>query len=897
MDLYLNQDRRIHIVTNSESTPNKSNDLIIQQIPEVSDFYSDSSQQSTSECQDVSNSFYHEILNNITNDVDKLSLMSQSTTTNNPTDTCSNQMTPSSKMLNLIDTDPEIIKRSFSRFKQTGELVNTERVYLSSLEILKRDYIDNFMSDVATPVFFENFKACISKMIENHQYLYENLTIIYKSWADKCLLLNKEENLELQLKSPSFTSFHYIPQNLEHEHLFKIIQLLENYSIDVTCYGEYCSLFNRVVSFSIKRGIENYKRNSIAISNDYIVSHRNLQQNIFIDQRLDTRFISVVQMPTNRITRYKLMIGSLLKNIHLDETPESVNIYKQAELKLGELVDNVNHYVGESNRKYEQLDNFKVIFDGKVPKLNTKSTTTMYTKCPLDPLFFDNLSFINLTGALTLVYFDDDLNRIVSFNAIAAIFDSHLIIGKPSGIYQNKAEILLALPLISIINHNDIISNSNSSNIFYMLATQYESTLNITFEDNFNIHEISLVFINQTEMSVWTDYLSNTLKKSLTSLNNFNDELWNFSKFQQRVKQLNFGKEVDAFSVSSFIPFGMSTIKSDVHETMDVHLFEVDSFTNNRASITYKNSINNGSNTTLNSSKMRRSSKSQLHRESSTLSIHSQKTKVVKITLPERVSCQTCLGNLWNPSLFKYELTLGSSNTFGTLGRSFSTFFSKNDGVGDIFDENENIIQQPPLPFGRGLKTSESISSFGSFLQQPSSIFGGGGDSSQSLTERSPFKKSKSTNKLNDVSSITGTPRTPKLARHKSNVFQTPMSVEKMSSLQSIRNRSGGGSIIDDNRLDQGSPISPRSPLSSRKRDRIGMKLGLGVSSIPASPMLIEPKPPKSSKADTYQLKPPKKITRSSSMMSISSTDSRASTRSNISNFFKGVIGGIKKDR
>lgn len=894
MDLYSYLDRRIHIVPSSDSTPNKSNELITHQVPELVDLYSDSSQQTTSEYQDVTNSFDPEVLNNISKEMDRMSLISQSTTTNVITDKLSedgsNQLTPSSKILNFTNIDPETSKRSFSRFKQTGELVNTERVYLASLEILKRDYIDNFMSDVPTPVFFETFKACITQMIENHQTLYINLKRVYTVWANQCLTLNKDEDLELQLKSPAFNAFHYIPQNLEHEHLFKVIQLLENDSINVSCYGEYCSLFNRIVSFSIKRGIENYKRNSIAISNDYIVSHRNLQQNIFIDQRLDTRFISVVQMPTNRITRYKLMIGSLLKNIHLDESPEFVNSFKQSELKLGELVDNVNHYVGESNRKYEQLDEFKKIFDGTAPKLNPKSSTVIYTKCPLSPLFFDNLSFINLDGSLTLVYFDDDLNRLVSFNAIAAVFDSHLIIGKPSSIYQGKAEILLALPLISILNHKEIISNLNSSNVFYTLATQYESTLNITFENNFKVHEIALVFVNQMELNIWIDYLSNSLKNNSTLLNNFKYE-WNFSSYQQKIQQLNFGKEVESFSVSGHIPMGMSIVKSTLRESMDVHVFEVDMFNvNNNNGSSQRGSITSGNNlisSGMNSPYKRNISKTQLKRESSTLSFQSQKTKLVKVTLPERVACQTCLGDLWNPSLIKYELNIGSSNTFGTLGRSFSTFFFRNEDNSSITagtsaaDENESVLQPPPMAFGRGLKKSDSISSFGSFLQQPSSIFGGS-DGPQSLIERSPFKKSKSSNKFSgDVGSITGTPRTPKSIRHNSNIFATP------KSLQSIRDRTING--FDEPRLDPVSPMSPRSPISiSRKRDRIGKVLGLGV---------YPEQPPKRCGSENETLKPPNKIPKSSSMMSVASIDSRTSTRSNLSNFFKGVIGGIKRDK
>lgn len=877
MDLYCHPDSRIIVPTPTAHSKVLGLDTLQQ--AEIPELYSDASTQGASECQDPTAEIDPESL---AADIDILSLASQSTSvaavdalddlcqlqphstpqsginghSNNHSNDASQtgsaidgstQRTPPSKVFAQEDVDPETSRRSFSRLKQTGELVNTERVYLASLEILKKDYIDNFMSDVATPVFFETFDTCITRMIESHKALYAKLETVYANWASECLDLQGND-ISSQLKSPSFKEYNFVPQHIERVYLDQVVSLLEREAIDVSCYGEYCSLFNRIVSFAIHRGIESYKRNSIAISNDYIVSHRNLQQNIFVDQRLDTRFISVVQMPTNRITRYKLIMGSLLKNIDLDHPPLVTNAYRQAELKLGELVDNVNHYVGEANRKYEQLDQFKTIFDGMTPKLNPKSTSTSYAKLPLPALFMDNLSFINLAGPLTLVYYDENLAKLVHFNSIAAVFDSHLIVGKPSTIYPNKADIVLALPLVAVINHAEIASSFDMSSRFYTLATQYEAAINVTFENNFKIHEVALVFPTLDELTLWTDTLGNALRRISSSLNKFSD-CWSFSLYQQRIRQLNFGKEADSFSVDGYVPQGLVPIKTVSMESTEIHLYDVEMFSSKRSSVSS-------------------TGRSQLKRESST-SNNAQKSRVVRVTRQERVACQSCLGDLLNPSFTKYQLAIAAGSTLGTLGRSFSTFFFRNED-----SEDSEAVVQPPLPFGRGLKKSESTSSFGSFLPQPS-IFGYSEvGSSVSAVERSPFKRS--TNRSTDVISPLGTPRTPNPGRFSANVFQTPNSLEKRISMQSIRE-------------DIQPPISPRTPRTekpttpARKRDRIGKILGLGLSSTSLEP-------PKFPTGDET-IRPPRKIPRSSSNMSMASFDSHMSTRSNISNFFKGVMG------
>lgn len=766
-------------------------------------------------------------------DDDTLSLISQSGTSEGDTQ-ASNQLTPASKILCLSDLDPERTRRSFTRFKQTGELVNTERVYLASLEILKQDYIDTFTSDVSCPIFFDTFKDCICNLIASHTLLYQKLNTLYLDWASKCLN-TKGGDLLAQLKSPSFGAFSYISQPIEHKFICEVVSLLEKDAINVTLYGQYCSLFNRVVSFAVNNGIEKYKRNSINISSDYIVSYRKLESDtLFVDQRLDTRFISVVQMPTNRITRYKLMIGSLLKNIHLDEPVHIVNQFKQSEDKLGELVDNVNHYVGEANRQFERLDDFKKIF------LNNNINTKL-KKSPLNSLFFDNLSFINFTGAVALVYYDEVHNGIISYNAITAIFDSHIIFGKPSKLYPNRAEILLALPMISIINCNEIINKYGNSNGYYTLATQYESSFNITFEDNFKIFEISLVFVDNSELNIWKESIANTLKKSY-NLNKFIDQ-WGFSSFQQRINQINLGKEIDYFNVSGYTPPNLSAIKSINHEDHQVHLFDVDISVNKREEALFSPSP-----------VQRRHSRQHLKgRDSPGSSLPAQnRVKLIKMTLHDRVLCQMCLGQLWNPSLDKYEfeLSLQTSSTFGSFRRSVSTFFKSEDEFllrsrrssanihSDHIDNSQGLL--PAFKADQGtLRTSNSTSSLRySFLN--------------SVLPQTPQKATLQQQPPDKIV----TPRTPSTISTRYTVSEpkTPMHIK----------RSGGSGVL--NSVLYTSPQSRQQPKKKIKHhQRVHCINFSGSDSFPQEEI-------------------------QSSAMSLKTSASKSSNRSSVSNFFRGWI-------
>ncbi|GMM30119.1 hypothetical protein DAMA08_028640 [Martiniozyma asiatica (nom. inval.)] len=773
--------------------------------------------------------------------------------------TDSNTITPPTKELSF-DVSPEYIKRSFSRLKQTCELLNTERVYLCALKILKDVYIDNFMAEVSTPLCFENFERCISKLIDNHTQLYNKIQIAYKDWSNDAL--NFESN------SPEFKHFEVIPPEKERHHLRVIVDLLIKESIDVKTYGEYCSLFNKIISFTAVNNIDKYKRNSLVILNDYIVKYRNLEKDFFIDQRLDTRFISVVQMPTNRITRYNLMMSSLLKHIEDDEQDaELVKYYKNGASKLVDLVDNVNHYVGESNKSYQQLDIFKAKFSSNL------------SDPMVDPLFFDNLSLLKFSGALGVVYHDDEKSKLSNEHMMASVFENHLILAKPT---TGKAEIKFIIPFLSIINKNDILGNQmifdNSPQL--TLSTQYEPTLNFVFENNFQIHELALLFPTLSEMNLWIDIFKNVLinQSHQFSLN------WEYSEKQQRVNALDLGSENERFKLSCMVPSDISPIKSKSKNSLynSVHSFEVESWDtqieNFEFSTPYSNSRNNRSTSTTSSPKTPGSFK-RIKKSFSKSSNLMNTLPIVKLSLLDRVAVQNSLGDLWSPVLIKYQL-----NTLKSISRSFSMFFNKDDAA----------------DFGRSLKASGSLASLSSFVNPPSSSMHD--DSSMRSSTNllgSPLRLKKPTSVKPEIrflnaqpfsipSKIPDTPTTPITpVQHKNiqspllerSISRSSMSTTRRSMRSVMKSpKSDLHSVIEDRVIDTPMRIK-RSRPNKEQEEYTGRSFNLFWKNKESSQKPLQP--------------PIKNIKKSQSLASIRSDvhsiDSKASGKSNFSIFLNRI--------
>ncbi|GAV26553.1 hypothetical protein PMKS-000007 [Pichia membranifaciens] len=585
------------------------------------------------------------------------------------TNTISNLDTPPSKILHNSDFSVDDLKRSFTRLKQTSELINTEKVYICSLKILEKVYLNNFMSDTSTPIYFDVFKKCVAQLLKNHQSLYDNLSEIYEDWyQDSVNLFDTEKaHIDSNAQSPNFDKFNYVSS--EKEYLDAIVNLIANSSIDVQTYSTYCSLFQRVLNFSSFKGIESYKRDSMIILNDYFVDHKNLEADLFIDQHLDTRFISVVQMPTNRMVRYKLILQSLLKHIELDEKNSiQLNYYEKTMERINLKIDEINSYVGNEDIQLHKIQQFRLF-------INKTNNSVLPNK-----LFLENLENLHLASSFGVVYAIQSKHLLLHHDYMCGfLFKSHLILAKCSTVTSNSIDIKFIIPLMSIF---DDFENSASH-----FVTTYADTIVLKFEDKFGIYEVCLVFPDEKEKLLWQGQLKVNLGNLVTLNSSVNSSAYRksdfqkneflFSDVQRNILSIDLNPEIDKFNVSSYIPNSMNaTIKSEKNNVIynhDFFQFEVDHFVTEINSP--KKILRSDSMTSLSSNNRTESydnDNSSIKTKTSTINtpIHSSpgsKTQLVRIALQERVFAQTCIKAVWSPQFQIYTLNTSISRSLSNI--------------------------------------------------------------------------------------------------------------------------------------------------------------------------------------------------------------------------------------
>lgn len=748
----------------------------------------------------------------------------------------SNLDTPCSKILQNSDIPNSELKRSFTRLKQTSELINTEKVFICSLKILERMYLKNFISNNATPIYFQTFMECVSTLLRNHQKFYDNVIPVYNRWYRDSLRLLELDPKELFANSPNFDKYNYVSN--EREYLETIMRHISGDAIDVDTYSVYCSLFSKVLNFARSHNIEQYKRDSLVILNDYLVEHENLNVDYFIDKHLDTRFISVIQMPTTRMIRYKLITQSLLKNIHMDEKDKlQIKFYEKILAKINVKIDSINSFVGNEEAKFEKLDEFK--------SLCLQNSNTNKNIIP-NSLFFENLEDLQLASAFGIVSPSNTRSRITSEYLCGVLFKNHLILAKPSSLHSNSLDIKFIIPLMSII---DIGGPT------YSLASRYSEVANIIFEDNFKIYEMSFIFPDEKEKLMWLAKLRINLEKLTPMFSNYKNLDFNFvySDIQRSASSFGLSNGFDQTIVSSYLPSSIKPIKKlnkgeKSVDSDEMIVFDVEHFIPNSqldsgkrevatTTITSPSTTTRGSITSflepphiedIENVKVKTKSFSNTL-SNSTLT----KYPAIKITLQERVAAQTCISNIWSNQFDRYTLSISITRSLSSLFHSKRTFFS---AANTPSTPNANQFIPPSPSFAnKGDLSNASNSNYhstGSSLSHKNGILGSPIKLRHSYSMRSLKDKVTLTN--DPIETDTVTPKTtylripvdtspenlhsPYSKSSFSKSLRTSASLKSLSSF--VKNSGSAAKVGEENRqpCSPGTPHRSSSSISSKEK-------------------------------------------------------------------------------
>lgn len=392
---------------------------------------------------------------------------------------------------NASTTDPAgpssgLLKRSFSRQKLVKELINTEKVYIQSLRVLETTYIDGLMNDVDTPDYFRTFRGVIDELITSHDKFLNQIIGIYSKLQD---------SLEQEIYSPQFDGFR-IPA-CESDCLQELFGLISTQTNHTENYCKYCSLYDRVLQFTRHIKMDNYRRMSLMIMNDYVVKYIDNGNNDFIDQKLDTTFISLVQVPTTRVVRYTLIIRSMLEKIKLDSGSEVViNRGQNAFNRLVAMCIKINESTGDAQEQMAQFETFKGLCDHSIKRV-------------MGRIFLESLDwskFGTFAGAAQVVWLEDV--QIVTDYLGLFLFDTHVVICKFHQHSHLPTEVLFIIPFASVLN-SFAPGEIESTRLF----CRYPFHIKLLFEEAFRRYEVCVVLPSQNELEIWTSELRRRVKE------------------------------------------------------------------------------------------------------------------------------------------------------------------------------------------------------------------------------------------------------------------------------------------------------------------------------------------------------------------------------------------------
>ncbi|KAH3671854.1 hypothetical protein OGAPHI_000040 [Ogataea philodendri] len=435
----------------------------------------------------------------------------------------------------IKDASSSALKRSFTRQKQVKELLNTEEVYVKALKVLKEVYINYLSTTGPIPLFFGRFARAVDMLLEEHNHFLEGLVKLYHDWIK---LGNSTETCKSSIHSPMFET--HIPRSEDHLHLEKIADWILQNAISVPTYSSYCQLVPKILEFAESKNVNQYNASSIVIYNDYMVEHQDVASSYFLQQQLDIRFISLIQMPTNRISRYRLIADSLLQKSKDDMDFSLVEKLNKCVSTIGDKCTQINKNVGKGAKKEAQSQVLKQMMTSSIKQISQ------------NPYYFDNMGYLTMVAAFATVWLNDESIKYEYLGSI--LFDSHLVLVRPYKHRQLGVKMVLPISSIFCIQDEDFGARG-------MLYTTYTNSFKIHFENNFKQYEIAVIFTSDSEKKIWLTRLNKAVSKWTRDIGSHHNFSYSYCKRQSRLKN----SELENFRFSGFIPDDMTPYKVKSH--------------------------------------------------------------------------------------------------------------------------------------------------------------------------------------------------------------------------------------------------------------------------------------------------------------------------------------------
>ncbi|OWB76291.1 hypothetical protein B5S32_g441 [[Candida] boidinii] len=368
-------------------------------------------------------------------------------------------------------TDSNTNSPDLNSFNPNEALINESKVITKICELISKRSI--------------NVDLCCT-----YCYLYPQLIKFSESIDIEAIASKRENSLDFSFKSAS-NSF----DGLDSESM--VIMIPERPSRKTNNNNNINSINNNIAN-NIVNPISKLN------SNNGSVSHK----------RLDYSFSSLVQKPTIRMTKYKIMLESLLKysndysSLFIDSIKNSLAVVSNDCIKI-------NQNIGEHEALRARTEQI-LSYSRESMKLLVSSNIRY---------FEENLGLVGLIGSFEVLW--RGKNSVKHEYCGAALFNTHLMIFQINR--NNSFTIKFMIPILSI---TEIVTGDSN---FDGLITDYFNSIRILYEDHFNIYEIKLLLPNESETLTWIKNLK--ILKYECQKDIRDDESYSFSKLQSLVKR------------------------------------------------------------------------------------------------------------------------------------------------------------------------------------------------------------------------------------------------------------------------------------------------------------------------------------------------------------------------
>ncbi|EGW33009.1 uncharacterized protein SPAPADRAFT_137551 [Spathaspora passalidarum NRRL Y-27907] len=379
-----------------------------------------------------------------------------------------------------------------------AELVQSEYMYLGSLKRLRDVFFDTCVDNTESSYSLKIVKYCLLHLIEIHTSLIDDLARLFPS--DRSLYQIAELFAQRVCES-AICRFWYEEYIKQYEDFLKIAKLNNQTSND------------REVSIRWATAWQKYLEKS--------------QQS---KKHLDFSIESLSQGPISRISKYKLLVESIHKQCkeNLASSQKVKCWMDQIHSHLSSINDNswkLHQQQSEFNERVESIINFR-----NIPFVHELSIE-----------FFGNAL---LVGSETIIWIEAGERGKISTYPIL-VFKSHLIIcdcikSKTRRSYKQNIKFIIPLSKTWLVTEF-----KSCGGIF----CEYPYAFKIIFEINSCQYEFAMVFLTESEFSIWRNLLDTLINyvNGPCDLNFIKDEIKYVCVFPQEICSYNIDLDGDNY--------------------------------------------------------------------------------------------------------------------------------------------------------------------------------------------------------------------------------------------------------------------------------------------------------------------------------------------------------------